>query len=80
MNKYLAKYIAQRNMQRMWFNQPEIDPANIKPREARELLDSIECDLSPENLCCDGELRGAPLRAKTKMLHEARKALESGEY
>ena len=80
MNKYLTQYIEQRNMIRMWFNQPKIDPANIKPAEARELLDSIEGDLSPENHCCDGEMRGAPLRAKTKMLNEAKKALESGEY
>jgi len=80
MNKYLTQYIAQRNMQRMWFNQPQIDPANISPKDARELLDSLECDLSPENLCCDGELRGAPLRAKAKMLNEAKAALLSGQY
>ena len=80
MNKYLTQYIAQRNMQRMWFNQAQIDPANISPKEARELLDSLEGDLSPENLCCDGELRGAPLRDKTKMLTEAKKALLQGEY
>ena len=80
MNKYLTQYIEQRNRMRMLFNQPQIDPTNISPREARELLDSIENNLSPENLTCDGELRGEPLRAKTKMLHEARRALEYGEY
>ena len=80
MNKYLAQYIEQRNRQRMWFNQPQIDPSNISPKDARELLDMLECDLSPENLCCDGELRGAPLRAKAKMLNEAKKALLQGEY
>jgi hypothetical protein len=80
MNKYLTEYIAQKNMTRMWFNQPQFNPNNISPKEARELLDSLECDLSPENLCCDGELRGAPLRAKTKMLNEAKKALLQGEY
>lgn len=80
MNRYLAQYIAQKNLWRPMFKKPEIDPANISPREARELLDMLENDLSPENLCCDGELRGAALRAKTKMLNEARNALESGNY
>ena len=80
MNKYLTQYIEQKNFIRSLFNQSEIDPANISPKEARELLDSLEGDLSPENLCCDGELRGAPLRAKTKMLTEAKKALLQGEY
>ena len=80
MNKYLIQYIEQKNRWRPMFKQTEIDPVNISPKEARELLDSLECDLSPENLCCDGELRGAPLRAKTKMLNEAKKALLQGEY
>lgn len=80
MNKYLTQYIEKKNFVRSLFNEPEIDPANISPAEARDLLDSLECDLSPENLCCDGELRGAPLRAKAKMLNEAKKALLQGEY
>ena len=77
---YLGEYIAQKNMTRMWFNQPQFDPNNLTPKDARELLDSLECDLSPENLCCDGELRGAPLKRKTKMLTEAKKALLQGDY
>lgn len=80
MNRYLTQYIERKNFTRALFNEAEIDPANISPKEARELLDSLEGDLSPENLCCDGELRGAALRAKTKMLTEAKKALESGMY
>lgn len=80
MNRYLEQYVAQKNWFRHFTKRKEIDPANISPKEARELLDMLENDLSPENLCCDGELRGAPLRAKTKMLNEAKKALETGEY
>lgn len=80
MNKYLTQYIEQKNFIRSLFKQTQIDAANISPKEARELLDALEGDLSPENLCCDGELRGAPLRAKTKMLNEAKKALLQGEY
>jgi hypothetical protein len=80
MNRYLTEYIARKNFVRQLYKRPEIDPANISPKEARELLELLKNDLSPENLCCDGELRGAPLRAKTKMLTEAKKALESGNY
>ena len=35
-----------------------------------------EADLSPENLCCDGELRGAKLRAKSNMLNGAKADLQ----
>jgi hypothetical protein len=80
MNRYLVQYIHQKNLWRPHFKKTVIDPTNISPREARELLDSLDNDLSPENLCCDGELRGAPLRAKAKMLNEAKRALESGNY
>ena len=80
MNKYLTQYIAQKNFTRSLFGQPVINPKNISPAEARELLDSVECDLSPENLCCDGELRGPALQQKAKMLNEAKAALLSGQY
>lgn len=80
MNKYLAQYVFQKNMWNRVFNKPEIDLTNISPAQARDLLDSLECDLSPENLCCDGELRGAALRNKAKMLNEAKQALLSGHY
>lgn len=77
MNSYLSQYIAQKNFWRDLRKVPLIDPYNISISEAHDLLQSIECDLSPENLCCDGELRGEALRRKTKMLHEAKKALEN---
>ena len=80
MNRYLTQYIERKNFTRSLFKQTVIDPTNISPREARELLDALDNDLSPENLCCDGELRGVPLKAKAKMLKEAQKALESGNY
>lgn len=80
MNQYLTQYIEQKNRWRRVFNQSQIDPSNISPAQARGLLDELECDLSPENLCCDGELRGAALRTKAKMLNEAKAALVSGRY
>ena len=77
MNRYLVEYIEQRNRMRMWFNKTQYDPADLSAKDVQELLEQLENDLSPENLCCDGELRGEPLRRKTKMLHEARAALEN---
>jgi len=44
---------------------------------ARKWLERIENELSPENLCCDGELRGAPLRAKERELLAAQKHCQS---
>jgi hypothetical protein len=34
-------------------------------------LDALEGDLSPENLCCDGELSGPALHAKATRLRAA---------
>lgn len=80
MNKYLTEYIEQKNRWRRLFNQEEIDPANISPKQARELWDSLDADMSPENLTCDGELKGAALKRKFIMLHECMHAIASGEY
>jgi hypothetical protein len=38
-------------------------------------LQGVECDLSPENLTCDGELRGPALRKRAAALQAKRKAL-----
>ena len=37
----------------------------------------LEGDLSPENLCCDGELRGKALADKSKRLRGAYKELQA---
>lgn len=80
MNDNLNRYIAQKNIWRRVFKQTEIDPANITPKQARELLDSIEGDLSPENLHCDGEISAAEARRKARWLNECKQALLSGHY
>lgn len=81
MNKSLAQYIAHKNLMNKLFGiKPIIDPGNITPTQARQLLDSIEADLSPENLCCDGEISGAEVRRKAKFLMECQDALMSGQY
>ena len=74
--KHLASYVEQKNWVRRMFNQPELAASNLSARDVQDLLLSIEGDLSPENLTCDGELRGARLRSKRAMLEGARSELE----
>lgn len=38
-------------------------------------LQRVECDLSPENLTCDGELSGAQVRKRAAALKTKRAAL-----
>ena len=66
MKSHLAKYLEQVNFMQLMFKRPKLSVNN--PGDRKYLLDAIEGELSPENLCCDGELRGAPLRAKHQML------------
>jgi len=66
--RHLEKYVESKNWVRRMFNQQVLDASNLSAQDVRDLLDSIESDLSPENLCCDGELRGAKLKAKHTML------------
>lgn len=75
--KYLKQYVDQKNLWSKLMNRPLLDPENLTGSQVRELLDSIDCDLSPENLTCDGELRGAKLQAKARMLRGAQIELES---
>lgn len=76
----LKQYIAQKNVMANFMvarggKVKVYDENNLSADDKAQLADSLACDLSPENLCCDGELRGAPLRAKAKMLNDAKKEL-----
>lgn len=76
--KYLTQYIDQQNRYAAFFNSKnKFDVANLTRREINELLERLEGDLSPENLCCDGELRGAALQKKATMLNGAKRELET---
>lgn len=45
-------------------------------KECWEMLGQLACELSPENLCCDGELSGAAVAKKRKDILGAWKYLE----
>ena len=63
----LERYIHKQNL---WLNLDSKPPIKLplSPQAKAYLLDQLECDLSPENLCCDGELRGQALRDKQEFL------------
>lgn len=78
----LLKFIQQENEMHILFDRkaagkplyPE-DTDLLLDRHKKELADQLASSLSPENLTCDGELRGAKLRAKANMLNKAKAEL-----
>ena len=79
----LKKFIAQQNqVTALWNRDPNavVFPEDTKALTAehkKDLASRLMSALSPENLCCDGELRGAKLRAKSNLLHKAKADLEA---
>ena len=74
--KALQAYIKQKN----WFRQLMKEPAISFPLTANQVQDlalDLRCDLSPENLCCDGELKGVALAKKSQMLNTAQAELKA---
>lgn len=75
--KNLKIYVEQKNFWNQLMKRPLMNAENLTPAQVRDLMDSIECDLSPENLTCDGELRGAKLLEKQRRLLGAKNDLET---
>jgi hypothetical protein len=79
----LKKFIAQENqVTAMWNNDPDAvvypeDTGKLTTAHKQQLAQRLLSALSPENLCCDGELRGAKLRAKSNLLNKAKADLEA---
>lgn len=79
----LLAFIKQENRVNALFNTQCKDGAPMYPedtdllldRHKKELADRLASALSPEALTCDGELRGAKLRAKANMLNKAKAEL-----
>jgi hypothetical protein len=62
----LEQYVDQKNKWRGVFNQKPMSLLNKQDRQA--IANSIDSELSPENLTCDGELRGAQVQQKFRYL------------
>ena len=64
--KALQEYVAQKNSWGKLFGSKPLDLNSAQDRQ--KIADSIDADLSPENLTCDGELSRSQVQAKYKRL------------
>jgi len=71
--KELKEFVARENLFDAIFGKPGLDLNSAADR--RRIASKIDSCLSPENLTCDGEVRGAQLQAKVRFLHRAAEQL-----
>ena len=74
---YLKSYIERHNQWNAIFNGKTFDLKKLTYNDIHDIYNMLEGDLSPENLCCDGELRGKALADKAKRLQGAWKELQA---
>lgn len=71
--KALQAYIDQKNQWNALFKGEQFE---IRTQAGRQrLAENIDCELSPENLTCDGELPASQVRARHKALIQAAQEL-----
>jgi len=80
MNTNLKTYLERKNLWRNHTGEPDLTTDNLTPKDFESLFDSIENDLSPENLHCDGEISRAEAQKKYKFLMSVQKELETLYY
>jgi hypothetical protein len=68
-------YVEQKNTWARIFEGRELSLLNAEDRQA--VANSLDADLSPENLTCDGELRGKALQARQRYLFQCAQELIS---
>jgi hypothetical protein len=74
--KNLQAYIDQKNTWRGFFNTAPIN-FPLTQAEVNDLTNSLDSDLSPENLHCDGEITARQAQAKYKMYSRVVAELEA---
>ena len=72
--KALKAYLDRKNAYATIFGAKELTLTNATDRQ--KIADSIDSDLSPENLTCDGELPRSLVQARYKELTNAAKELK----
>ena len=75
--KNLTAFVARHNLHASVFGGKQLDVLNLSVEDRAKLLDALDSALSPENLCCDGELRGRALQQKSRMLNGALRELHA---
>ena len=71
--RYAQEFVARKNLWNKITNQPLYS----LPRDAKMLLEMVECELSPENLNCDGEISREEAYRRSIFLEAAKAELES---
>lgn len=71
----IEQYVEQKNSWGKMFGETPLSLLNAADRQ--RIAESLDSALSPENLSCDGEVRGAQLQAKYRYLTRAAKELQS---
>ena len=72
--KELKAYVAQKNKWNAIFGGAPLELTSAKDRV--EIAASIDADLSPENLSCDGELAAGQVRARYRTLTQCAEQLQ----
>ena len=67
----LQSLIERNNLWAQLSGRPEMDINSLTQADANNLFRSIECELSPENLTCDGELSRSQVQARADELYHA---------
>ena len=71
----IEAYVEQKNSWGKFFKQEPLSLLRAEDRQA--IASSIDSDLSPENLTCDGELPRSQVQARYRMLTRAAQELLS---
>ncbi len=71
----IEQYVEQKNRWGAIFGSKPLSLLNAADRQ--KIADSLDADLSPENLTCDGELSRSQVQAKYRMLTRAAQELLS---
>ena len=71
----IEQYVERKNSFAKLFGSKPLSLLNAKDRQA--IADSIDAELSPENLTCDGELSRSQVQAKFNLLNRAAQELLS---
>ncbi len=71
----LEKYVEQKNSWGKIFGARPLSLLNAQDRQA--IAESLDCDLSPENLSCDGELPRSQVQQRLRFYTRAAQELQS---
>lgn len=71
----IEQYVERKNSFAKLFGSKPLSLLNAKDRQA--IADSIDCELSPENLTCDGELSRSQVQQRYQFLTRAAQELKS---